>query len=137
MAPHGNDTGADLLADFLAWENRNKTNSPLLFLKGELKKWAVAPIDWTITDEETVRALHTKDWAELTVCNEAAVALAFAVLKTRGACPPDLVHMALASITRTGIIIKDSSLGEDIKAQWDTALSRMKHKLESLPTPTG
>ena len=133
ITPHGNDTGADLLEDYLAWEKRNKGKPPLAFLDRELKKWAVEPIDWTITVESAVRALHQADWAQMTLCNQAAIALAFAVVKTRCACPPEVVQMALAAIARTEIIVKDSSLSDDLKAKWDTTLTKMKQKLESLP----
>jgi hypothetical protein len=85
---------------------------------------------------EAVRALHMEAWAELTMCNEAAIALAFAVVKTRGSCPLDVLQMAVAAIKRTGIVILDSSLSDELKSQWNTSLTKMKQKLESLP-PTG
>ena len=132
FAPHGNDSGADFLEHYRGWEKRNKDRSPMEFLTRELKAWGVPPIDWTITDEAAVRTLAKDKPAEMTLCDQAAIALAFAVLKMRGACPSAEVRIALAAIQRTAIIVKDSSLNDNQKMQWETALTKMKEKLESI-----
>ena len=90
IAPHGNDTGADLLEDFQRWNRGHRNVSPLRFLDAEMAAWQVVPIDWSVTDENAVSALERDKSIEMTLCNEAAIALAFAVLKLRGQCPPDV-----------------------------------------------
>ena len=69
----------------------------------------------------------------LRVCNEAAIALAFAVLKMRASCPADVVDMATCALKRTAILMGASTLNDENKAAWDVALGKMRSKLESLP----
>jgi uncharacterized protein YfeS len=132
LAPHGNDTGADLLEDYRRWDRRNRTRSPLDFLDRLMAKWGLEPIDWWVTDPDAVKKLHQDDPIPLSVCNELAVALAFAVVKMRAKCPGDVIQMALAALARTAILVRDSSLSSEIKASWDEAIEKMKGKLESL-----
>jgi uncharacterized protein YfeS len=132
LAPNGNDTGADLLEDYRRWDKRNRTRSPLAFLDWLLKRWAIRPIDWSVTDEDAVRRLNRDDPLRLSICNEAVIALAFAVLKRRAKCPADVIQMALAGLARTAILVRESSLSDEIKASWDQAIEKMKGKLESL-----
>jgi len=132
LAPHGNDTGADLLEDYCRWDKRNSTKSPLTFLDWLLKKWGITPIDWSITDEEKVRTLEREEPIPVSVCNEAAIALAFAVIKMRATCPPEVIVRGLAALSRTAIAVKDSTLSNEVKAEWDIALAKMRAKLESL-----
>lgn len=133
LAPNGNDTGADLLEDFKDWDKRNRTRPPLHFFDRLLKRWGVEPMDWSITDEATVRKLDKADSISLGLCNEAAIALAFAVLKRRAKCPPAIVRMALAALARTAILVKHSTLSRKIKSEWSKAIAKMRDKLESLP----
>jgi uncharacterized protein YfeS len=133
FAPHGNDTGADLLEDYRRWNSRHRNRSPLVFLTRLLTEWEIKPIDWNITDDETVRRLNKERSIEFHVCNEAIIALAFAVVKMRGDCPPEISSMALAALTRTATLVMDSSLSDKIKASWDGAIAKMRGKLESLP----
>jgi uncharacterized protein YfeS len=132
LAPNGNDTGADLLEDYRRWDKRNRTRSPMLFFDRLLKEWGVEPMDWSITDEATVLKLDKADSISLSLCNEAAIALAFAVLKRRAKCPPDIVRMALAALARTAILVKHSRFSAKIKSEWKMAIAKMKDKLESL-----
>lgn len=133
VAPHGNDTGADLLDDYRRWDKCNRSRSPLDFLDRLLEGWDIKPIDWSMTDEHVVRRLNQDDPSGLSVCNESAIALAFAVLKMRAKCPADVIQMALAGLARTAILLREGSLSEEIKASWDDAIAKMKDKLESLP----
>jgi uncharacterized protein YfeS len=132
LAPNGNDTGADLLADYRRWHKRNRAVSPLTFLNGLLNVWGIEEVDWTVTDEERVREMRKKDSIALNLCNEAAIALAFAVVKMRGSCPSDIVRLALAALVRTGILLKDSNLSNETKTAWEEAIPKMQRKLESL-----
>ncbi|HEY7330941.1 MAG TPA: hypothetical protein VH592_25105 [Gemmataceae bacterium] len=133
LAPHGNDTGFDLLEDFKDWDKRHRTRSPMLFFDRLLKKWGVEPMDWSITDEATVLKLDKADSISLSLCDEAAIALAFAVLKRRAKCPREIVRMALAALARTAILVNRSRLSTKIKSEWAKAIAKMKGKLESLP----
>ena len=132
LAPHGNDTGADLLDDYRRWDKRNRTRSPLDFLDRLLARWDIKPIPWSVTDKEAVRKLHRDDPIALSVCNESAIALAFAVLKMRAECAADVIQVALAGLARTAIVVKASRLSDANKVSLDDAIAKMKDKLESL-----
>ena len=99
-----------------------------------IPKWGLEPVDWNVIDEDAVRRLDKDNPIVLRLCNETSVALAFAVLKLRASCPPDVVRMALAGLRRTAILVKDSNLGDDVKASWNDAITKMRDKLTSLPT---
>lgn len=131
-APHGNDTGADLLDDYLRWSKRNKAGSPLTFLAKLLKGWGIRQMDWMLVDPEETRKQHLENPIALPVCNESVIALAFATLKIHAECPPDLIRMALASLTRTETLIADSKLSDSIQAEWHQSIGKMRRKLESL-----
>lgn len=132
LAPHGNDTGFDVLEGFKDWDKRNRTRPPMQFFDLLLKEWGLEPMNWSIMDEATVLNLEKADSILLGLCNEAAIALAFAVLKRRAKCPPDIVRMALAALARTAILVKHSRLSAKIKSEWKVAIAKMKDKLESL-----
>ena len=132
LAPNGNDTGADLLEDYLRWDKRNPDTSPLEFLEELIKEWQVQPIDWTVTDEQTVRRYRRETPIALSVCNEAAIGLAFAVIKMRVLCPEDVVERALAALTRTAVVVHDSTLSDEVKSEWNSAITMMQEKLNSL-----
>jgi uncharacterized protein YfeS len=86
FAPHGNDTGADLLEDFRNWHRRNPSGDPLTFYRGLIRGWGFP--------SEPVSDL------ERTVFDEAAVALAFAEFKIRAACSPAVGALARAALQR-------------------------------------
>ena len=132
LSPHGNDTGADLLEDYRRWNKRHGTESPMNFLAGLFKGWDIKPIDWSITSENDVEQLDKEQPIPLRVCNEAAIALAFAALKMRASCPADVVTLAMNALKRTAILVKASTLNSEIKAEWDVAIQKMKAKLDSM-----
>lgn len=132
LSPNGNDTGFDLLEDFRHWNQQNRNVSPLAFLDWLMTEWGVDPIDWNVTDRQRVRTLRQRHPIPLLVCNEASIALAFAVLKLRATCPPDVVEIGLAGLARTEVVIEDTDLSDETRAQWTEAISKMRAKLESL-----
>jgi uncharacterized protein YfeS len=86
FSPNGNDTGADLLADYRRWLRRNPRRDPIGFYRALLRRWGLA--------EEP-----TEDH-ERSVVDDAAVALAFAELKLRAACRPAVAALARAAVRR-------------------------------------
>lgn len=82
FAPHGNDTGADVLAAYRTWLRRHPEGQPVRFLERLSAQWgysASSPMD----DDS-----HA----------EACIALAFADLKLRGHCDEQARSLALASL---------------------------------------
>ncbi|QEF99151.1 hypothetical protein Mal15_32110 [Stieleria maiorica] len=131
LAPNGNDTGADLLEDFRRWNKKHPRTSPIKFLDGLIKAWGIDPIDWDITDRAVVAQLDADQPIPLNVCNEAAIALAFSVIKVRGTCPPDVAERGLAAITRTETLVHRSRLDQSVKKRWDLSLAKLRSKLAS------
>ncbi|WP_146430954.1 hypothetical protein [Blastopirellula retiformator] len=131
-APHGNDTGADLLHSFLKWNKRNRTTDPLRFLDRLLDEWGFQPIDWTVTDPAMVNAMGSSDPIGLDVANESIIALAFAVVKLRGKCPPEIVELALAGVNRTAFLVEQSDCKAKIKELWYASIAKIRTKLNEL-----
>lgn len=86
FSPHGNDTGADLLADYSSWLKQHRNDDPLDFYHHLTSGWGFA--------------LDTTDPTFRSVLDEAAVALAFAELKLRGDCRPSAAKFALQALER-------------------------------------
>jgi uncharacterized protein YfeS len=86
FSPHGNDTGADLLAAYRKWFKRNPSGDPLKFYRNLIRAWGF--------ESEAADDMHR------TVVDEAAVALAFAEFKLKGKCAPAIAEIALAAIRR-------------------------------------
>lgn len=132
LAPNGSDTGFDLLEDFRRWHKRHPKTSPLKFLEGLMTSWDIEPIDWLVTDDNMVRRLDKEQAIPLRVCNETAISLAFAVIKMRGTCPPEVIEYALAALTRTEMLVAGSTLNDDVKAKWEVAIGKMRKKLREV-----
>ncbi|MEO7325319.1 MAG: hypothetical protein ABIW82_10875 [Dokdonella sp.] len=86
FAPHGNDTGADLLEDYRKWLRRDPSGDPVGFHARLVRRWGFSEGP----SMESERAL----------VDEAAVALAFAELKIRAACRPAAAVLAKTAIQR-------------------------------------
>jgi hypothetical protein len=80
FAPNGNDTGADLLADYRKWLRRNPSGDPVRFYRELIRRWGFPTEGSSDLDR--------------TVMDEAAVALAFAELKLRADCRPAVAKAA-------------------------------------------
>jgi uncharacterized protein YfeS len=86
FAPNGNDTGADLLADYRKWPRRHPSGDPIVFYRALVRRWGLPQPPASDIDR--------------TVMDEAAVALAFAELKLRADCRPAVAALARAAIGR-------------------------------------
>jgi uncharacterized protein YfeS len=86
FAPNGNDTGADLLADYRKWLRRNPSGDPIAFYHHLIRQWGFPPEPSSDIDR--------------TAMDEAAVALAFAEFKLRADCRPAVAALARAAIQR-------------------------------------
>jgi uncharacterized protein YfeS len=86
FAPNGNDTGADLLAEYREWLRRNPSGDPIKFYQGLIRRWGFPPQPSSDLDR--------------TVMDEAAVALAFAEFKLRADCRPAVAALARTAIQR-------------------------------------
>lgn len=84
FAPHGNDTGADLLAAYRSWLKRHPNDPSERFLARLSAQWGYS--DASPMDDD----LHA----------EAVIALAFANLKLRGTCDEWPREQALAALAR-------------------------------------
>jgi uncharacterized protein YfeS len=99
-APHGNDTGADLFADFKKWNRRHPDDPPHEMVTALLRAWQIAPSDYRAVDEDAVKRMITNDPIALSVTDDAFIAGAFAAIKCRGCCEAATRDFALAAIER-------------------------------------
>jgi uncharacterized protein YfeS len=86
FAPHGNDTGADLLSDYKDWIAAEGGGDPLEFFTSLVKRWGFPK--------------GADDPIFQTAFDEAAVALAFAELKLKARCDPRVASLAMEAIGR-------------------------------------
>jgi len=86
FAPNGNDTGADVLADYRKWLCGNPLGDPMVFFQKQIQRWGYPPLPESELDQ--------------TVWDEAAVALAFAEFKLRADCRPSVAALARVAIQR-------------------------------------
>ena len=98
-APHGNDTGADLLDAFREWRRHHREMPVSRFLPLMLKRWEYS------TSVEELLAKPLSEWDEddeltMEVIDEATIAIAFAQMKLEGRCDEDVRAAALRSIER-------------------------------------
>jgi len=84
FAPHGNDTGADLLADYMQKAKRSPPSNPGRYLNTLARSWGYASFDEM---EEEVR-------------DQASVAFAFAEIKKKCSCSSEAKNLALEAIAR-------------------------------------
>jgi len=80
-SPHGNDTGADLLVGYRKWLQQHPDTDPVEFYEQLVRGWRLPPEYDPVLDQ-------------------AAVALAFAELKLRGACRPSAAELARNALER-------------------------------------
>lgn len=130
FAPHGNDTGHDLLVDYCKWAKRNPQAAPMTFLHRLFSGWGIVPIDWNLTDEGEVRKLMETKGTEFFVSNQAIVALAFAALKVKGECPEEVSDMALKALQRESYSFMEDGMEEKNRRLYREAIAKMRAKLE-------
>lgn len=88
-APHGNDTGNDLLATFRRWNKRNPAASYEGYVDRLLSRWGL-----TIAKTRGRMDEIQLDW----IRQEADIALAFAAIKLRGGCDELAARVAISAI---------------------------------------
>ena len=118
-----------MLVEYQKWVKRNPDASPLTFLSRLFGSWGIVPIDWDVTDEEGVRKLAETKGTELSVCNEAMVALAFAAMKVKGECPTEVVDLALKALQRESYGFMEDGMEEKTQKLHGEAIGKMRAKL--------
>lgn len=111
FAPNGNDTGADILSDLRSWLKRHDAQNTPEFLDDMLNGWG-------LKDDEQVSS-------------QATIGLAFAEIKLRGKCHPEVRTRALA-VLESGIEQAEKMQNEAIGQDWLNSLNRLKNKLEEI-----
>jgi uncharacterized protein YfeS len=97
-APHGNDTGSDLMTDFRRWRKTHGDTLPLDFLSNEIRSWGFN-LDWRDRPREQ---WDSDDELAVNTYDQAAVALAFALIKLEGSCDAETRAVALEALAREG-----------------------------------
>jgi uncharacterized protein YfeS len=131
-APHGNDTGADLFSDFRKWRRSHRASSPMAFLEDLFRAWGFSAVwknrpvkEW---DREVEMAIEVYD--------DAAIALAFALIKLEGSCAEASRAAALEAIGRQLDSEVAAHFGWKVPAQRVAALGQLRAVLECLGEPS-
>jgi uncharacterized protein YfeS len=125
FSPHGNDTGHDLFDDLRRWRRSHAAAPPLDFLAHELRSWG---FDSTRQDDEI--AVYTHD--------QAAIALAFGLIKLEGNCDPATRDAALAAIGRQHDPTPAEGLGSTQPSpDMDSAYAKLRAVLARMPMDEG
>jgi uncharacterized protein YfeS len=119
FAPHGSDTGADLLEDYKRWLRRNPGGDPMSFYRQQSREWFEP--DGSLSE------------VMLEVPDEAAVALAFAELKFRADCRPAVAQLAREAIKRQ----RERAIAATGWSHRETRLESLKLLESKLPPPEG
>lgn len=115
-APHGNDTGSDLLASFTRWNKRNPAASYERYVDRLLSRWGLT------LEKARGRLNETQlDW----IRQEADIALAFGAIKLRGSCQEQDARAAIGALDRRMEQLRDSP--ERVQK-----LLRLREKLEAI-----
>lgn len=130
-SPHGNDTGADLLSDFRAWRRAHRASSPVDFLHRALRQWGFS-MDW--------KRLPVDQWGPevelaVQVHDEAAIALAFALIKLEGSCATEARVVALEALGRQADPRVGARFGWTIVTEREQALRKLRKALEDCGAP--
>jgi uncharacterized protein YfeS len=90
-SPHGNDTGFDVLAEFIEWNETNSKASATKFLTLLCEEWEIDisnPYDEDYTSYRSITYFHS------------IVSLSIAVVKERGVFDTEISQMAIEAIDR-------------------------------------
>jgi uncharacterized protein YfeS len=130
-APHGNDTGADLLADFMSWRRRHRSSAPGRFLDTLFRRWGMARQikEW---QKKPVREYDGDDVITLEVHDEAVIALAFALIKVDGSCDERSCQQAFAAIERQLSPELNEHYGWTLSDERAKALAKLRDKLRQV-----
>lgn len=132
-SPHGNDTGADLLANFRKWNKRNPARPVAEFAIELLKGWDLLLPEYETADEGEVRKVLDRGGHEFGVTNDAMVAAAFAAVKLRGWCDGRSRALALQAVARKRIEFETRSPRPEGLGQWLGELRLLEGALRGMP----
>lgn len=99
-APHGNDTGADLLSDFQKWNKRHPDQPAYQMARTLLREWNIAEIGYPPEHKTAIPSLLQSNSIALAVTDDVMIAAAFAAVKCRGCCDSETRDLALNAIAR-------------------------------------
>ena len=98
-APHGNDTGSDLLAAFMRWNKRNPAASYEDYVDRLMSRWGLTPEKAGVKLDES-----QLEW----IRQEADIALAFAAMKLRGGCEEREARTAINALDKRMEQLRDA-----------------------------
>ncbi|HEY3322624.1 MAG TPA: hypothetical protein VGP72_19365 [Planctomycetota bacterium] len=99
-APHGNDTGADVLGIFQKHRESFRDVPVTDFVDELLIAWKVKPLDWDECRSEAVEKMLALKRLQVSICDDTILAAVFAAVKFFGRCDSDSIQTALIAIER-------------------------------------
>lgn len=125
FAPHGNDSGADLLDAYMRWRKRARKASAMVFFEKFLRGW---DIDLAHPPTEGIMVVPME---------EASIALAFAQVKVDGRCEQPVRALSLAAITRCRARLTTQHADWPLLAERLRTLELMERTLEAVEAGGG
>jgi len=133
-APHGSDTGADILTGFSAARDADPDLDPLEFLEDELEAWG-NDFGGSVTDPDELAELPEEDLRGMLEADDAAIALAFAMFILDGVVPAVVRDLALVASTRQALpLVARASFDEAGAVIRVDRVRRNAEKLAQMPT---
>ena len=124
FAPHGNDSGADLLHAYEEWRKTNKSISSKTFFRELWQSWWGSEVSL-----EDVTTQHPDDYA-ISDYDKLTVALAFAHLKHEARCPKWIGQKAIESINRRCHFVTKEHPDWEYLEEYITKANKMEKILE-------
>ncbi|MCX5685073.1 MAG: hypothetical protein NT049_15520 [Planctomycetota bacterium] len=100
FAPHGNDTGCDVLTDYRRWARQHPGRPAYELADAVVHAWEIRAIDWNETAEDKLKAVIDSGQFRLDICDDVMLAAAFGMIKIQGYCDPATQDLALKAIER-------------------------------------
>lgn len=103
-SPFGNDIGADTLAFFRAWREAQPRSNPVELLGRILgEAFGVADAHWNVVEPDQVREMLIESEDDMSVRDDAVIALAFGQLVLEGAVETEIKRRALLASQRQAL----------------------------------
>lgn len=129
FAPHGSDTGSDVLTMYEA-RIRGTRKGAVGFFKQILNEWDLPEIDWSRKDNRETQMSSRSNETKYRVASQVALAAAFAEIKYRAKCSREMAEIAIHAVEFLSESFAAADIPITVRADHQKALSEMRQKLK-------
>jgi uncharacterized protein YfeS len=132
-SPFGSDTGADTLAFFRVWRKEHPRSNPSEFLGQILREvFEVPDAHWNVIEPDQVREMLTGSEYDVSVRDDAVIAVAFGQIVLEGDVEAEIKRRALSALQRQALPFVISQRGWVSSRERIERLRRMREVLGGL-----